>query len=343
MQAEKITAQCVAERVGGKVIGDGNIELSSIKPLETAGPKDLSFFAPTSKRNVAELMGRALSCKASAIILPEEHPEIKAVQIVVEHPLVAVVELSPVFYQPPRPSVGVDVSARVAQTAEVASGVSIGAFCSIGDGAVIGEGCVLHPHVVIYPGAVLEAGCEVHSGAVIREYVRVGKGSLIGNGAVVGGDGFGFIPDPKVGHRRIPHTGVTVLEEGVDIGANATIDRATYGETRIGANTKIDNLVMVGHNVKIGSNTLLCSQVGVSGSTTIGNSVLLAGQVGVADHVEIGDKVRAAAKCGVTRSIESNRDVAGFPAMNVMDWRRREAMLRRLPEKKKNKKGTQVN
>ena len=265
------------------------------------------------------------------MLLVKEFDEgILSTQIKVGNPLGAIVQIAPLFRITGQES-GIHPTAVVHETAIVADSASIGAFVVIGAHCVIGERTTIYPQTVLYNHVTVGSDGIIHAGAVIREGCILGNDCLLQPGAVVGGEGFGYIPDKTVGHRRIPHIGNVVLEDGVDLGANTTIDRATLGETRIGSGTKIDNLVQVGHNVRIGSRSLLCAQVGISGSCEIGDEVVLAGQAGLADHVKLGDKVRVAAKSGVSSDVEQG-DVAGYPHQEATKWRRTQVAIKYLPE-----------
>jgi UDP-3-O-[3-hydroxymyristoyl] glucosamine N-acyltransferase len=200
-----------------------------------------------------------------------------------------------------------------------------------GDDVEIGEGAIIFPLVSIYPRVRIGAGTVIHSQVSIREDVRLGDRVIIHNGVVIGADGFGYVPNPDGTHRKIPHKGTVVIEDDVEVGANSTIDRAALGETVIRRGAKIDNLVMIAHNVEIGSDTLLAGQVGIAGSSKVGNSVIMAGQVGVADHLQVGDKVIIAAKSGVGKSIPAGSFVAGgVPHLDIQEWRKLWASAPRL-------------
>ncbi|MCC6221159.1 MAG: UDP-3-O-(3-hydroxymyristoyl)glucosamine N-acyltransferase [Deltaproteobacteria bacterium] len=326
-----ISLSDIAERLGAKIHGDASIEISGIRPLESATARDLSFLG-TSKSSKKNFLHLAKHSQAGALLIQEYDPSLEMAQIVTPEPLKAIISLTPLFEKYCEIVPGIHPNACIDETASVGNGVYIGPFAVIGANCVIGDGSIIHPHVVIYPGATIGAGCTIHSGAIIREGVTLGNNCLIQNGAVIGSDGFGYIPDKQLGHRRIPHIGTAVLEDDVDIGANATIDRATLGESRIGACTKLDNLVMLGHNVKVGKRTLMCSMVGVSGSCTIGDDVILAGQVGVADHVTIGNKVRAAGQTGIFSDIEDDRVIGGTPPMDTVRWHKTSSLLKKLPD-----------
>jgi UDP-3-O-[3-hydroxymyristoyl] glucosamine N-acyltransferase len=197
---------------------------------------------------------------------------------------------------------------------------------------VIGENCTLLPHVVIYRGARIGKNFFAHSHASVREFCEIGDNVLLHNGVVIGADGFGFAKSDSGDWHKIPQSGKVVIEDNVEIQANSCIDRASMGETRIGRNTKIDNLVQVGHNCVVGENSLLCAQVGLAGSTVIGKNVILAGQVGVAGHCTIGDGAVATAQSGVPNDIPAGAVYSGYPSIDNKQWLRSVAVFNRLPE-----------
>lgn len=327
-----ITLGEIAKLLNAELQGDAAKVIRAIKPLESATEDDLTFFAPTSRKKAASLKKLSQETKAAAVIVSAFDDSIPTAQIKVEKPLQAVVGLAASLYKRPRPT-EIHPTACVDPTATVGAGTVIGPYAVVGANVSVGDNVTIHPHVVIYAGASIGDKTEIHASAIIREYVQIGKDCLIQPGVVVGGDGFGYASDKAHGHQRIPHMGVVVLEDEVDLGANATVDRATFGETRVGKGTKIDNLVMLGHNVKIGQRGLLCSQVGISGSTTVGDNVILAGKVGVADHVTIANGVRAAALTGIDRDVEEpGIDISGMPWIEFSKWRRIQASLKKLPE-----------
>ncbi|MCI5065694.1 UDP-3-O-(3-hydroxymyristoyl)glucosamine N-acyltransferase [bacterium] len=210
--------------------------------------------------------------------------------------------------------------------------VEIGPYVVLGSDVTIGAGTRIHPHVVIYDGATIGAECTLHAGVIIREYTAIGEKCLLQSGAVIGADGFGYAPHPTEGVKLIPQVGTTRLEPGTDVGANSCIDRGALGTTRIGRGTKLDNLVQVGHNVQIGAYSFLCAQAGVAGSSKVGTQVTLGGQVGVADHLQVADGVRVGGKSGVLTSLPEKGDYAGYPAIPLAQWARRETLLKRLTE-----------
>lgn len=328
---ERLDARELASRLGGTLYGDGAARVSGIRPLETAGPGDLTFFDPAISKRPRELLQAARQTRASVLLVHERLEDLGATQIVVPHPYAAAATLASIFQPRDRPPAAVHATAILGTGIILGEDVSVGAYCVIGDDVTIGEGTIIHPHVTIYNRVRIGAKCLIHSHAVIREDSEIGDDCHLQPGIVVGGEGFGYLPNMKDGHFRIPHIGRAVLESGVDLGANATIDRATFGETRVREGAKIDNLVTVGHNSIVGRRSFLCGQVGVSGSVTIGDRVRLGGQTGVGDHVRIGDDVRSAGQSGITKDVPDRTDVSGFPARPVAQLRREHAALRRLP------------
>ena len=234
-----------------------------------------------------------------------------------------------------RPPVGVHRLALVGENVTLGPDVSIGPFAVFGDGSRIGARTIVHSHVAIARQVEMGDDCVVHPHVSIRERIRIGHRVVMHDGVVIGSDGFGFARRPDGTHEKIPQIGAIVIEDDVEIGANSAIDRPAVGETRIGAGTKIDNLVQIAHGVTIGRNVLLAAQVGVAGSVTIEDDVTLAGQVGVAGHITLGRGVIATAQSGIPNSVEAGSFISGYPAIPNRDWLRSAAVFRKLPELKK--------
>ncbi|MGH7894716.1 MAG: UDP-3-O-(3-hydroxymyristoyl)glucosamine N-acyltransferase, partial [Candidatus Binatia bacterium] len=220
-------------------------------------------------------------------------------------------------------------TAIIAPTARLGAGASIGPHVVVGDGVVLGDACVLHAGATLYPRVRAGDRFTAHARVVVREDVRIGHGVTLHAGAVVGSDGFGYLPAPD-GIRKIPQVGTVVIEDDVEIGANATVDRAALGETVIGRGTKIDNLVIVAHGCKIGPLCLLAAQTGLAGGTTLGAGVMLGGQVGSAGHLHVGDGARVAAKSGIHADLDAGGTYGGIPAIDIRQWRRGMTALTRL-------------
>jgi UDP-3-O-[3-hydroxymyristoyl] glucosamine N-acyltransferase len=248
----------------------------------------------------------------------------------VAHPYLAFVEAMALFHPPRRPPAGVHPTAVIAASAELGAGASVGPHVVIGEGVRIGRNAVLHARVTIYPKVRIGDELTAHAGVVVREEVVAGDRGTVPAGAVIGSDGFESVPRGD-GPRKIPQVGTVVLEDDVEIGANATVDRATLGATVIGRGTKIDNLVMIGHNCRTGPGCLLAAQVGLAGGTRLGSGVMLGGQVGVSGHLSIGDGAQVAAQSGIHGDVPAGAVYGGYPAVQIRGWRRVTSSLPRLP------------
>ncbi len=248
-------------------------------------------------------------------------------------PYGAFIRLLELFHEPYAPPVGIDPTARIAPTARIGARASIGAFAVIGEEVAIGDDARIDAHVMIYPRVMVGDRFTAFAGVVVRERVTIGHDVKLQPGVVIGGDGFGYLPDGRGGVRPIPQTGTVILEDGVEVGANTTIDRAAVGATRIRRGAKIDNLVQIGHGCDVGESALLAAQVGLAGSTQIGAGAQLGGQVGAAGHLTIGAGARVGAKSGVSNDVPAGATVAsGIPAFDIRTYRRLIAVLRSLPE-----------
>ncbi len=314
----------LAARLGCVLRGDGDVEIDAIRSLEDAGPGHLTFLA--NPKYQAQLA----STRASAVLLATDHAELVLPTLRADNPYVAFAEALTLLHEPRPLPAGVHPRAVIAGSARIGDGASIGANVVIGDDVVIGPRAVLHPNVTIYPGVHIGSDCVAHAGVVVREDVRLGDRVMLHPGVVIGADGFGFAPGPR-GAVKIPQIGTVIIEDDVEIGANATVDRATLGATIVRTQAKLDNLVMVAHNCEIGAGTMLAAQVGVAGSTKVGRGVQMGGQAGVAGHITIGDGVQVVAQSGIPSSVEAGKIVGGYPAVDVSIWRRTSAALLRLP------------
>lgn len=319
----------IAARIEGRLDGDGEIDIRNIARIEDAAAGDLTFFA--NPRYIAELR----RTRASAVILGENAEAAPCAMIRAPQPYLAFARAVEIFADQWRPPAGIHQLAVVGEHTTIALDASIGPFAVIGDGARIGSRTIVHAHVSIGRGAEIGDDCVLHSRVTVRDRVRLGHRVVVQDGAVIGSDGFGFARRPDGSHHKIPQTGGVVIEDDVEIGANTTIDRPALGETRIGAGTKIDNLVQVAHGVTLGRNVLLAAQVGIAGSTTLEDSVTLAGQVGVAGHLTIGKGVAATAQTGIPNSVEPGALISGYPAIANRDWLKASAIFRKLPELRK--------
>jgi UDP-3-O-[3-hydroxymyristoyl] glucosamine N-acyltransferase len=319
----------IAERLGCRLEGDGEIAIERISGIEDAAAGDLTFF--TNQKYAAELRRTS----ASAVILGEHAEAAPCAMLRTMHPYLAFAKAIELFADPWRPAAGIHGLTEIAAGAMIARDASIGPFVMVGEGARIGARTIVHPHAVIGRHAHIGDDCLIHAHVSIRDRVRIGHRVVVQDGAVIGSDGFGFARTPEGTHHKIPQIGDVVIEDDVEIGANATIDRPAVGETRIGAGSKIDNLVQVAHGVTIGRNVLLAAQVGIAGSATIEDAVTLAGQVGVSGHITIGKGTIATAQTGIPNSVEAGSFISGYPAISNRDWLKSSAIFRRLPELRK--------
>jgi len=316
----------IANSLSCDLEGDGSTDIKGVATLENALEGDLSFFTNPKYQNAAK---RSM---ASAILVDRDSPPMDVALLRHENPYLAFAKAVEIFYTqtPIRPFI--HPLACIADTAVVGDGVYLGPYAYIGERAVLGNRVVIHARCTIHEAAEIGDGTLVHSGSVVRERVIVGKNCVIQNNAVIGSDGFGYARQSNGEWYRIIQTGTVVIEDDVDIGASATIDRPTLGETRIMRGTKIDNLVHIGHGCIIGAHNLLCAQVGLAGSSRTGTGVVLTGQVGVAGHLTIGDGTIVTPQSGIANSVESARTVSGSPAIDHNKWLRSSAAFSRLPD-----------
>ncbi|HEY2934491.1 MAG TPA: UDP-3-O-(3-hydroxymyristoyl)glucosamine N-acyltransferase [Acidobacteriota bacterium] len=319
----------IARRLECELHGNGEIEITRVIGIEKAGDGDLTFIS--NKKYFPHLK----TTRASAVILAPEIPPVPMPSLRTSNPYLAFARAIEFFYKFPEPEPGIHSSAIIHPEASVGERARIGAHVVIQRGARIGAGVTLYPSCTVYPYAQIGDGTIIHSNAVVREYVRIGKRCVIQNGAIIGGDGFGFAPAGDGTYHKIVQSGIVVLEDDVEIGANTTIDRATVGETHIRAGAKIDNLVQIGHGCGVGENSVLAAQVGLAGSTSVGKNVILAGQVGAAGHLHIGDNARATAQTGIPGSVDDGAIVSGYPAIDNTLWRKASVVFPKLPEMQK--------
>lgn len=323
----------LAERVGGRIEGDPERTLEALRTLETAGPDDLSFLNHARYRDQAIasqagalLVGAGLVASGMDDLRGDGRP-----LLIVDDPPYALSILLPFLHPDEAPEPGVHPTAVVAPDASVDPTAHVGPYAVIGAGSTVGARAAVHAHVVIGRQCEVGEGSVLHPHAVLYDDTQVGAGVIVHAGVVLGADGFGYATHKGV-HHKVPQVGRVVLEDGVEVGANTTIDRATLGETRIGQGTKIDNLVQVGHNVRVGRHCILCGQAGIAGSTELGNYVVLAGQAGVSGHIKLGDGVQVAAKSAALSPVEPGKQVAGIPAVELRKWRRQAVLIARLEE-----------
>jgi len=314
----------LARRLDCGIEGDGGVEISGVQGMEAATPGQITFlstpkFAPKLK-----------TTRASAVIAGQ--PAGGLPTVISTNPYLDFARALGIFYQPPRPKAGIHPSASIAATAVIGDGASIGAFVAVGENVVIGRDAVIHPHVVIYEGARIGDDFTAHSHSVVREFCCVGNRVILQNGVVIGGDGFGFAKRGDLSHHKIVQSGITVIEDDVEVQTLTSVDRATFGETRVKRGAKIDSLVQIGHNCVVGEDNIICSQTGLAGSSILEKNVLLAGQVGISGHLTIHEGATVYAQSGIGGDVAPNSRVSGSPAFEAGQWLRAITAFQKLPE-----------
>ncbi|MFN9561637.1 MAG: UDP-3-O-(3-hydroxymyristoyl)glucosamine N-acyltransferase [Dolichospermum sp.] len=310
---------------------DQDLEITGVAAIDEAKSGTLSYVEGTKFASWIDSTG------ASALILPEDEKlQNQATArgiawLTTTEPRLLFAKAIALFYQPYHPSAEIHPTAVIHPTAHIGNGVYIGPHVVISQGVEIGNFAVIHPNVVIYPEVKIGDRTTLHANCTIHERSLIGADCVIHSGAVIGAEGFGFVPT-RTGWLKMEQSGYTVLEDGVEVGCNTAIDRPAVGETRIGKNTKIDNLVQIGHGSKIGAGCAIAGQAGMAGGVKVGNGVILAGQVGIANQVKIGDRAIASAQSGIHKDVASGEIVSGTPAVPHKIYLKASAIYSRLPE-----------
>jgi UDP-3-O-[3-hydroxymyristoyl] glucosamine N-acyltransferase len=304
--------------------GDPDFEISGVASMERARPGELTFLANP------KYAPKVKHTQAGAILVSQPLPGIAC--LVSENPYLDFARALALFYQPPRPALGIHPMASIAASATVGEGCSIGPFAAIGERVSIGRNAVIHPHVVVYEGAQIGDDFLAHSHAAVREFCRIGDRVTLQNGVVVGGDGFGFAKRADGSHAKIVQSGVTVIEDDVEIQSLTSVDRATVGETRVRPGAKVDSLVQIGHASVVGEDNIICAQTGLAGSTTLERDVLLAGQVGSSGHLTVHEGAVVYAQSGIGGDVPPRARISGSPAFAASEWLRAITTFPRLPE-----------
>lgn len=315
----------LAERLGGRLCGDGGRTVCGVNTLQDASPQEITFLTEEKHRPLLA------DCQAAAVLVEREMENCRPAQIVVGNVQKALIEALKLFAPPVTVWKGVHPTAVVEPDAVLEEGVGIGPNVYIGHQVRIGAFTVIGPNCSIGERTQIGSRCRLDSNVVVYHDCRIGNFCILQSHCTIGATGFGYaFVDGR--HQLIPHNGGVILEDGVEIGANSCVDRAKFGQTVVGAGTKIDNLVQVGHNVRIGRMCLLAGQVGLAGSAVLEDGVVLAGQVGVADHITIGSGAMAGAAATVVENVEPGQQVWGTPAQDISAEKRSVVWYRRLPK-----------
>jgi UDP-3-O-[3-hydroxymyristoyl] glucosamine N-acyltransferase len=320
------TLREIADALGCRLEGNAELEINGVAGMEHAGPDQLTFLANP------KYAPKVKHTRAGAILVSEGARGIEIPCLISENPYLDFARALELFYRPPRPAPGIHPLACVAETATIGENASIAPFAVVGERVRIGRNAVLHPHVVIYEGAEIGDDFLAHAHATVREHCRIGDRVILQNSVVVGGDGFGFAKRADGTQYKIVQSGVTVIEDDVEIQTLTSVDRATVGETRVKRGAKIDSLVQVGHACVVGEDNIVCAQTGLAGSTVLEKNVVLAGQVGSSGHLTVHEGAVVYAQSGIGGDVEAGARISGSPAFAAGEWLRAVTSFPKLPE-----------
>ncbi|MBN1457599.1 MAG: UDP-3-O-(3-hydroxymyristoyl)glucosamine N-acyltransferase [Sedimentisphaerales bacterium] len=319
------TLEELAKHVGGTIHGDPKITVSSVATMESAQPGDITFYSN------AKYEFQLKTTKASAVIVSEEI-ESNAALLIADDPYYAFMQIVVLIYgHRKHKQTGISKKASISESAKIGKNCNIADFATISDNAKIGDNCTIYPGAFIGPDVTLGSDCIIYPNAVIYNNCIIGSRVIIHSNASIGQDGFGFATHQGV-HLKIPQVGIVIIEDDVEIGAAACIERATLGETIVCKGTKIGDMVAVGHGTKVGEHCLLVPQVGIAGSVTLGHHVALGGQAGIAGHITIGNMVQVGAKSGLSNNVPDGKVLLGIPAMDANKTKRIYGTLPQLPD-----------
>jgi UDP-3-O-[3-hydroxymyristoyl] glucosamine N-acyltransferase len=322
--ASAVPLSDITAAVGGRQVGPA-ASILGVSSLDEAAVGDLAYVESD------RLFEAARASRASAFLVGQEIAGIGRAQVVVSDPRLAFLEVVERFFTTPRRPRGIAADLVRGVDAQIGPDASIWPFVTLGNRVTLGARVTLYPGVFVGDGAAVGDDSVLYPNVTVREGCVIGQRVIIHSGAVVGSDGFGYVQH-EGRHQKVPQRGVAVVEDDVELGANVTVDRATFGRTIIGRGTKVDNLVHIGHNVTVGPHSILVAQVGISGSTRLGSHVVVGGQAGLVDHIEIGDRAMIGAQAGVIRNVAEGQIVIGTPAAPHDVGLRAHALLLRLPE-----------
>lgn len=325
----EMTIGALASMINGVVEGDSETILTGFAKIEEAEPGQLTFIANPKYSHYLE------STCASAVLVSKQfdHPNPKKVTLLrVDDPYATLAELLRAIQSLEPRKIGVEQPCFIAEGVEIPDDAYIGAFSYIGQGASIGKGSQIYPQTYIGDGVTVGEDCILYAGVKVYKGCHIGNRCIFHSGVVIGGDGFGFAPNAAGEYDKLPQTGIVEIEDDVEIGANTTVDRATFGSTRIGKGTKLDNLIMVAHNVEIGRNNVFAAQSGVAGSTKLGDNNRVGGQVGFAGHINIGNYNEFGAQSGISGNVGDRCRLMGYPAVDVKKFAKNTVYVNRIKE-----------
>ncbi len=326
----KFTAQQLAQVLNGTVEGNPEASISKLAKIEEGDEESLTFLANPAYKHFIYTT-RAAVVIVNKDFVPEQ--SISATLVRVDNAYTAFSTLLEMYNQIKQNKTGISEKAVIAESAKIGKNVYIGAQAVIGDNVVLGDNVKIYPLCYVGDNVVIGGNTTLYASVTIYSDNIIGNNCIIHSGVVIGADGFGFAPQTDGTYKKVTQTGNVIVDDDVEIGANTTIDRATLGSTRIHKGCKIDNLVMIAHNVEVGENTVIVSQTGIAGSTRVGNSCTIGGQVGIVGHITIADHVMIQAQSGIASSIkEKGAIVQGAPAFNIKDYLRSYVHYKNLPK-----------
>lgn len=326
-----ITAEQIAAYTGGTIEGDPKAEITTFAKIEEGTPGAISFLANSKYEHFL------YETKSSVVLVNRDFQPSQPVSttlIRVDNAYETVAKLLTLYESMKPRKTGISPKAVIAESATIGEDCYVGPCAVIGEGVKIGNGCHIGPNVVIDDNVTIGEQCIINPNVTIYHDCRIGNRVTLHAGTVIGADGFGFAPTPD-GYEKIPQIGIVIIEDDVEIGANACVDRSTMGATVIHRGVKLDNLVQIAHNVEVGQHTVMSSQTGVAGSSKVGEWCMFGGQVGIAGHITIGDRTNIGAQSGVAGGNTARRGGAtmmGYPADNHKDWAKQMAALKSLPQ-----------
>lgn len=323
----KFTAKQIASFIGGEVIGDENAEVFTFAKIEEGVPGALSFLAnPKYKEYIYTTLSSVVLVNRDF----EPDKEIEATLIKVDNAYESLAKLMTMYEASKPKKQGISPLASIAGSAKIGEGCYVAPFAVIGEGCEIGDNCYIGDGVSVGDGARIGNDTILYAHVTVYHDCRIGNGCILHSGCVIGADGFGFAPTAD-GYNKIPQTGIVVIEDNVEVGANTCIDRATMGSTIIHSGVKLDNLVQIAHNDEVGSHTAMAAQVGIAGSTKIGQWCIFGGQAGISGHSTIGDRTTVGPQCGTIGNLKGGETLLGAPAMDAKEYIRISAYMKRLP------------
>lgn len=324
----EFTARQIADFVNGTVEGNAETKVTTFAKIEEGRTGAISFLS--NPKYTHYLYDTQSSVVLVNNDLQLEHP-VKATLIRVDNAYECVARLLQMYESMKPRKKGIHPQACIAETAHVGDDCYVGAFAYIGENVTIGKGTQIYPHVVVEDNATIGEGCILYPNVSVYHDCQIGNRVILHSGAVIGADGFGFAPGEN-GYDKIPQIGNVVIEDDVEIGANACVDRSTMGSTIVHRGAKIDNLVQIAHNVEVGEHTVMSAQVGIAGSTKVGKWCMFGGQAGFAGHITVGDHTNVGAQCGVNSSVKGNESLIGSPAQEPKSFFRSSVIFKKLPD-----------